>query len=187
MPFRLTDAASGAAEAARRGPARALGNPLVAALVVTVIALVVFLECLKGEDYPKPDMRTKARAGLYAFLATTAVLATHYYMIDRTLRDKLGAERGSSAVDRVLGGRDGAYGVVPSHHVRVEPGSIFSDRGAYAPDPYGDERNPYGARGDAPGARGDAPGARADAQDPRGAPGAARDARLALAEPDLNF
>lgn len=151
MPFRLSEAASKTAEKATRGPASVLGNPVAASLIVSLIALIIIVECLKLESYPKIGWRTKCRMLFYVFLVTSVLLALHYYMIDRNMQDKYKTSSYSSTVDQIIGGSRENYASPQS--VEIRPGSVYSkhiDGGkspqqpsAYAFAQRGAQHNPF--------------------------------------------
>jgi hypothetical protein len=77
---RLADAFTG------WGPFRLLGNPFIAAMIVTVIAAIVLFKVLdKNGHFSKLPWVAKIRGMLFLFLGASVVLSLHYYALDRDL------------------------------------------------------------------------------------------------------
>lgn len=179
MPFRLSEITANTAGNAANGPAKVLANPLVAALVVTVLVLVIFLECMKAFGYERPPAKFKLRAGFYSMLAASLVLAMHYYLVDRTVRSSLSLDKYNDTADRIfsLDSFTGGSDVRPSYHVPIQPSSIFSAdmERAGPPPPHAAFARPAGAPAEHYGAPARAPAPHATPDD------------FALEEPDLSF
>lgn len=73
------------------GPFRLLGNPFIAAMLVTVIAMIVLFKVLdRGGHFSKLPWVTKARGILLLFLGASAIFSLHYYALERDMSEAYG-------------------------------------------------------------------------------------------------
>lgn len=72
----------------KTGPLKIMDNPLFAALIITVIAMMVFFRLL-GKDgrLDKVGWKMRIRVGVYVFILVGLVTAVHYYALNRELSE----------------------------------------------------------------------------------------------------
>lgn len=106
-----------AGKATQVGPLRLLDNPIVTALLLTVLAMVIFFTLLQDDGcLADTGWACRLRVAIYVFVMTSVVLGLHYYAQKRTL----GAHYKQSASDDFM-----------SHLSRSQE---LSERGAHNPD-----------------------------------------------------
>ena len=130
MVFELGRVAGGAAERlTSRGPLRTMSNPILATIIVTVLAMVLIFAFLdKGGSLSRTSWRERFRCGFYLFMGVGLLLALHYYGLSRKLND---AKR-TSANQEFISQVHTAQSLPPSlqqqssSYVPIRPGSLYS-------------------------------------------------------------
>lgn len=100
--------AGGVADAVTKsGPLKILDNPLVTALIITVIAMMIFFSLL-GKDGRLKEVgwKTRLRVGVYIFIAVGLVTAVHYYALNRELSEFYKGGASDQLMDDIHGGND---------------------------------------------------------------------------------
>jgi hypothetical protein len=114
-----------AGKVTQSGPLRLLDNPIITALLITVLAMAIFFSILSEDGcLAETGWHARIRVAVYVFAATAAVLSLHYYAQKRTLSshykqdasDELMSHLDRSHERSVLGSRN-------PDHVPVFPGA----------------------------------------------------------------
>ena len=129
MPFELFDVAGRAADRVTgKGPLQIVNNPILAAMIVTVLAMVIIFACLgngrDGADLRDVGWRTRVRCGLYLFFGTGVLLALHYYALDKRLGREKVRTHARTVFDQINTNQRLPEGL--SNQARIQPASLFS-------------------------------------------------------------
>jgi hypothetical protein len=117
--------ATGLANRMTSGPLRILGNPLVAALIITVLAMIILFyflgdeECLAGLDW-----KGRLKGGIYAYLGVASVVGLHYYALEKKFSSEFKGHAASSIVGQLHSAQGSEF--TDPGHVPVHPQSEFS-------------------------------------------------------------
>ncbi len=119
MAGRLADRAT------RSGMLSLIGNPIIAALVLTVIALVVFFTLLGEEEcLSELGWNTRFRVAIYFCTGAFFILGLHYYALDRSFRNQYSNEATETLVANLGNSQKMAsMGAYDSSRVPVVPGT----------------------------------------------------------------
>jgi len=115
--------------ATRSGPLRVIGNPIIAALVMTALALIVFFVLLDEEAcISELSWQTRFRVAIYLCTGAFFIIGLHYYALDRSFKEQYSNEETEQLVTTLGNSQKMAsMGAYDSSRVPVIPGIRESD------------------------------------------------------------
>lgn len=125
MVLHTSHMATGMANRLTSGPLRILGNPLVAALVITVLAMIILFYFLGDEEcLADLDWKGRLKGGIYAYLGVASVVSLHYYALEKKFSGEFKGHAASSIVGQLHTAQGSDF--TDPGHVPVRPQSEFS-------------------------------------------------------------
>lgn len=125
MAFELSRIVGGAvSRVTRGGPTAALANPIIAAMVVTVIVFVIFFSVLRDHaQLSEAPWRARIQCGVYVFIGASLVLALSYYGIGRKYKSRSEMSEREGVISQIHNAPQ--FPTQSSMYVPVIPGSVY--------------------------------------------------------------